>query len=177
MPEDYRPTEPVHSYEFAQVPPDDEPPVHAPGPAAHSPSLWWIAAVVAVFMAVPLLANLSARAPLHAAARAASAPAAAPEAAPVASAPVRPAQAAAPAAVQAVPPAVQAGPATMRAGPEQTARPAPALPESERQMVTKCVERGRVVYTQTGECVGSVSALPIDTSKNVVGPARNTPRQ
>lgn len=181
MPEDYRPTEPVHDHGFAQLPPDDEvPPPPPPAREQGRSMLLWIAVVVAVFMAVPLLANLSARAPLHAAARAASAPAAAAEAAPVASAPVRPAQAAAPAlpaVVQAVPPAVQAGPATMRAGPEQTARPAPALPESERQMVTKCVERGRVVYTQTGECAGSVSALPIDTSKNVVGPARNTPRQ
>jgi len=27
-----------------------------------------------------------------------------------------------------------------------------------------------VVYTQTGHCAGSMTAVPIDTSKNVVGP-------
>ena len=39
-----------------------------------------------------------------------------------------------------------------------------------RQMITKCYEKGRVVYTQTGACTGSMSAVPIDTGKNVVGP-------
>jgi hypothetical protein len=45
-------------------------------------------------------------------------------------------------------------------------------------MVTKCIERGRVVYSQTGECAGSVTAVPIDADKNVVGadrPAREGP--
>jgi hypothetical protein len=36
-------------------------------------------------------------------------------------------------------------------------------------MVAKCIERGRVVYSQTGECAGSVTAVPIDADKNVVG--------
>jgi hypothetical protein len=39
-----------------------------------------------------------------------------------------------------------------------------------RQVITKCYEKGRVVYTQTGACTGSMSAVPIDTGKNVVGP-------
>jgi hypothetical protein len=33
-----------------------------------------------------------------------------------------------------------------------------------------------VVYTQTGECSGSVSAVPIDAGKNVVGPTRDASR-
>jgi len=165
MPEDYRPTEPVHSYEFAQLLPGDEPPAPPPGKPRRS-SLWWIAAVVAVFMAVPLLASLSTRTPVRARAPAASEPVAAAE--PASEAPAR-----------AVPATVRAAP--VRAAPEVPDRAAPAparaLPEPDRQMVTKCVERGRVVYTQTGECDGSVSALPIDPGKNVVGPARDAPRQ
>jgi hypothetical protein len=39
-------------------------------------------------------------------------------------------------------------------------------------MVAKCIERGRVVYSQTGECAGSVTAVPIDADKNVVGTDR-----
>jgi hypothetical protein len=39
-------------------------------------------------------------------------------------------------------------------------------------MVTKCLENGRVIYTQTGHCGGSVSAVPIDADKNVLGPDR-----
>ncbi|HEX6019955.1 MAG TPA: hypothetical protein VFZ28_17810 [Burkholderiaceae bacterium] len=167
MPEDYRPTEPVHSYEFAQVPPGDELPAPPPGKPRRS-SLWWIAVVVAVFMAVPLLASLSTRTPVRARAPAASEPVAAAE--PATEAPAR-----------TVPATVRAVQAPARAAPEVPDQAAPAptrvLPEPDRQMVTKCVERGRVVYTQTGECDGSVSAVPIDPGKNVVGPARAAPRQ
>jgi len=169
MPEDYRPTEPVHSYEFAQVPPDDERPAPpTPSGQPRRSSLWWIAVVVAVFMAVPLLASLSTRSPVRAKA-------------PTASEPVVAADAPSAAPARAVPATVRVAPASASPAPEVPDRPAPAparpLPEPDRQMVTKCVERGRVVYTQTGECGGSVSALPIDPGKNVVGPARDAPRQ
>ena len=156
MPEDYRHTEPV------QVPETFEPkqpeavvePLLAERTWKENPLLW-IAVVVAVFMAVPFLANWATRTPPGAGARsaqAASAPPAASEAA----------------ATESVTPQRDA-PAV--AVPDRPAPlPARAVADPGRQMVTKCVERGRVVYTQTGECAGSVSAVPIDTSKNVVGP-------
>lgn len=61
-------------------------------------------------------------------------------------------------------------------GNRNSAAPAAAVPphlrqtDSGRQMITKCFEGGRVVYTQTGTCAGSVTAVPIDANKNVVGP-------
>jgi len=158
MADDYRPTEPVESFE--SVEPQMRPPPEAIEPSLpprswKENSLLWIGLVVAVFMAVPFLASWTTRTAPAASARnpqAASAPAAAAE--PVAAESATP-QPNAPAA------AVPDRPAPL---------PARALADPARQTVTKCVERGRVVYTQTGECAGSVSAVPIDTGKNVVGP-------
>lgn len=160
MPEDYRPTEPVYTYESqGQVPPEDD--VAPPPPPERSPknrSLLWVGVVVLVFMAVPLFANFATRTPVRAKA-------------PVASAPVVEAASA----VEAPPAEVRSEPATPV--PDRPAPlPARALPDPARQVVTKCIERGRVVYTQTGECTGSMSAVPIDTGKNVVGPTRDAAR-
>ncbi|HET7528402.1 MAG TPA: hypothetical protein VFK10_20860 [Burkholderiaceae bacterium] len=145
MAEEYRPTEPVNVYEAPAPPPP-------PAREGKQNSLLWVAVVVAVFMAVPFLANWATRTKRVVApsAQAASAPAAPEQAVaePVAP-PANPA------------PAVPDRPAPV---------PARAPAEPGRQMVTKCLENGRVVYTQTGQCAGSVSAVPIDTSKNVVGP-------
>ena len=165
MPEDYRPTEPVYTDELhARVPPDDGP--AAPPPPERSPkgrSLLWVGVVVLVFLAVPLFANFATRTPVRAKAPVASAP--------VASAPAVEAASA----VEAPRAEVQSQPATPV--PDRPAPlPARALPDPARQVVTKCIERGRVVYTQTGDCTGSVSAVPIDTGKNVVGPGREASR-
>jgi hypothetical protein len=156
MPEDYRHTEPVEVPETL-VPKRPEEAVEQllPERTWKDNPLLWIGVVVAVFMAVPFLANWATRTPPGAGARnaqAASAPPAAPE--PLAAEGATPQRTASA-------PAVPDRPAPL---------PARALADPGRQMVTKCVERGRVVYTQTGECAGSVSAVPIDTSKNVVGP-------
>jgi hypothetical protein len=155
MVDDYRPTEPVMVYEPHEKPsppdPADQPP---PERTWKENPLLWIAVVVAVFMAVPFLANWGTRKPAGANAhnaQAASVPVDAPEqATPESAVPERGA------------PVVADRPAPLPARP-------PADPG--RQVVTKCIDRGRVVYTQTGECAGSVSAVPIDTSKNVVGPS------
>jgi len=157
MADDYRPTEPVETFESvepAMRPPQATEPLSPPRTWKES-SLLWIGLVVAAFMAVPLFASWTTRTPPAVGVRnpqAASAPPAAPE--PVAAESAAP-QPNAPAA------AVPDRPAPL---------PARAVADPGRQMVTKCIERGRVVYTQTGECAGSASAVPIDTSKNVVGP-------
>jgi len=157
MAEDYRPTEPVDSYESVgpRMRPEETVEQLLPARTWRDNPLLWIGLVVAVFMAVPFLANWATRTPPGAGARnaqAASAPPAASE----------------PVAVEGATPHRNT-PAS--AVPDRPAPlPARALADPGRQMVTKCVEGGRVVYTQTGECAGSVSALPIDTSKNVVGP-------
>lgn len=154
MAEDYRPTEPVESYEaFGSARVEEAVERMLPARTWKENPLLWIGVVVAVFMAVPFLANWATRTPTGAGARnaqAASAPLAAPEEATDNATPERGAPA----------------PVVDRPAP----LPARALTDPGRQMVTKCVENGRVVYTQTGQCAGSVSAVPIDTSKNVVGP-------
>ena len=158
MADDYRPTEPVESYESvepAMRPPEALEPLLPPARSWKENSLLWIGLVVVVFMAVPFLANWATRTPAPANARnaqAASAPLAVPEQA----------------ATESTPPQQSAPAANVPDRPAPL--PARALADPGRQVVTKCVERGRVVYTQTGECSGSVSAVPIDTSKNVVGP-------
>jgi hypothetical protein len=113
----------------------------------------WIGLVVAMFLAVPLLASMATsgkstakRAP---AAAAASTPA---DTEPAAPAVTNTAPTPAPVVPSDAPPALRA----------QTNDPT-------RQVITKCYEKGRVVYTQTGACTGSMSAVPIDTGKNVVG--------
>jgi len=169
MPDDYRPTQPGDAFEATvQLPPDDYdvPPEPLPEmpPAEQGPrrsSLVWVGIVVVVFMAVPLLASLSTRTAPRAKAPAASEPVAAvePDAASPAAAPAERSAPAAP---------IPDRPAPM---------PARALADPQRQVVTKCIDRGRVVYTQTGECTGSMTAVPIDTSKNVVGPGRDGTRQ
>jgi hypothetical protein len=166
MPQDYRPTEPVQAFEATvQLPPDDDLPPELPPelpPPERGPrrsSLVLVGVVVLVFMAVPLLANLATRSPERAKTPAASEPVAT---------------------VQSPPPAAAPAPQRSEPAPVVPDRPAPtparALPDPSRQMVTKCIEHGRVVYTQTGDCSGSVSAVPIDTGKNVVGPSRDATR-
>jgi hypothetical protein len=155
MQDDYRPTEPVQSYESVEPMPG-EVAIEQLMPARtwKDNPLLWIGVVVAVFMAVPLFANWAQRAPAGTGARAgqaASAPSSAPE----------PTATEVPSAPRDVPADVPDRPAPL---------PARAPADPSRQMVTKCIDRGRVVYTQTGECAGSVSAVPIDPSKNVVGP-------
>jgi hypothetical protein len=119
--------------------------------------LVWIALVVAMFMAVPLLASMATRdkPKPRAEARAkppeeiASVPVAVPSAAPT---PVNDSAPSPPAAnVNQLPPNLR----------PQT--------DASRQVITKCYENGRIVYTQTGACTGSMTAVPIDTGKNVVG--------
>jgi len=158
-------TEAIQRYEDEEVPP-------APPQAAlveaerntwrHNP-LVWVLLVVAMFLSVPLLSECSVGARRDRVAKpAAAASVAEPAAAAESSEPApNPEPARAPTGSQATPKNAQAAP-----------RP-PA--DGSRQMITKCIERGRIVYTQTGECAGSVSAVPIDTDKNVVGnekPAR-----
>jgi hypothetical protein len=123
----------------------------------------WVVLVVAMFLAVPLLTECSmdGRLGRDAAAKPVPAPAVGPPAA----------QAPAAAPDTAVPTSPQQPSGTaVRAG-AQPARPAA---DGARSMVTKCLENGRVIYTQTGQCGGSVSAVPIDADKNVVGPERAT---
>ena len=160
MVDDYRPTEPVESYEAVEpMPPEVAVEQLLPDRTWKDNPLLWIGVVVAVFMAVPFLASWATRAPTGASARNA----------PAASAPLAPPEQAA---------TESATPE--RSSPEVVDRPAklPARPPAEpgRQMVTKCLENGRVVYTQTGQCAGSVSAVPIDTGKNVVGPGASATR-
>jgi hypothetical protein len=126
--------------------------------------LIWIALVVAMFMAVPLLASMATR----------DGPAKPPK--PRAEAPASsPANPAVDAAQATAVPVVAPAPA------REVVSPTPGnvkdLPpnlrpqtDASRQMITKCYENGRVVYTQTGACTGSMTAVPIDTSKNVIGP-------
>ena len=142
--EEHRHTEPIDVYAVVE-------PVLPPRTWQENPLLW-IGLVVAVFLAVPFLASWATRMPTTAGTlQAASAPAAEP---------------ALPATENPNPTADAAAVAPAQPMPARTAGPS----DASRQLITKCVDRGRVVYTQTGECTGSVSALPIDTSKNVVGP-------
>lgn len=158
MADDYRPTEPVQVYETFEPPIKAEEAVEQllPPRSWKENPLLWIGLVVAVFMAVPFLANRAARAPSSVNARAAQ-PASAPVEAPVE------------ATTENATPERSTPPANVPDRPAPL--PARAVADPGRQMVTKCIDRGRVVYTQTGECAGSVSAVPIDTSKNVVGPS------
>jgi hypothetical protein len=124
--------------------------------------LVWIALVVAMFMAVPLLASLTTRdKPVAPKPRAEASPPAQEESTP---APV------------AVPTAAPA-PTNGNTAPSPPAANVNQLPpnlrpqtDASRQMIAKCYENGRVVYTQTGACTGSMTAVPIDTGKNVIGP-------
>src|SRR5512138_953625 len=128
----------------------------------HNP-LVWVLLVVAMFLSVPLLSECSHGTRRE---RAVKPEAAASVAEPAAVA--EPSEPSAPAEPARVPTGSQATPKTVQAAPRPPA-------DGTRQVITKCVERGRIVYTQTGECSGSVSAVPIDTGKNVVGnekPAR-----
>lgn len=129
----------------------------------------WVAVVVVVFLAVPLLVQCSRndRIDRATAKRAQQPPAAASEAVPEAVLPIDSANAETP------PRPSQGVVVTRPAG-----QPPHPVADGPRQLITKCIERGRVVYTQTGECAGSVTAVPIDADKNVVGadrPAREGP--
>ena len=128
----------------------------------------WMAVVALVLLSVPMLRECSKGRQL---ARAATAVGAAQAAAAAASAN---AEAEAAIAQPAVPPAAEPPPA--RPPGVEITRPQgqapPSMTGGSRQTVTKCIERGRVVYSQTGECAGSVTAVPIDADKNVVGTER-----
>jgi len=152
------PTQPAATH----ADPDD---LHREGGAADAEpgrnnALISVILVVAMFLAVPLLTECSMDGRVGRDAAAKSVPASA-----VAQPPVQP-PAATPDA--AVPTSPQPTGAPVRTG-AQPARPAA---DDARSMVTKCLENGRVIYTQTGHCGGSVSAVPIDADKNVVGPDR-----
>jgi hypothetical protein len=128
--------------------------------------LVWIALVVAMFMAVPLLASMATRDTVAKPPK--------PRAEAPARLPANPPADAEPAPATAVP---VVAPAPARAIVTPTPGNVSDLPpnlrpqtDASRQMITKCYENGRVVYTQTGKCTGSMSAVPIDTGKNVVGP-------
>jgi hypothetical protein len=124
--------------------------------------LLWVAVVVLVFLAVPLLVECSRNGRLErAAAKSAQAAASAAEAAP---------EVAEPAAPPSTEPQPQPSPGVVVTRP--AGQPPHPGTEGPRQMITKCIERGRVVYTQTGDCTGSVTAVPIDADKNVVGTDR-----
>jgi hypothetical protein len=129
----------------------------------HNP-LVWVLLVVAMFLSVPLLSECSLGARRDRAAK------------PAAAASVAEPAAVAEPSEPSVPPAEPARAPTGSLATPKNVQAAPRPPaDGTRQMITKCIERGRIVYTQTGECAGSVSAVPIDTDKNVVGnekPAR-----
>ena len=133
----------------------------------------WIGLVVAMFLAVPLLASM-ATSGKPAAKRA---PAAAAASAPADTAPAPPAVTTT-ATPTAAPVVDNRAPTTAPVVPRDAP---PALRaqtnDPTRQVITKCFENGRVVYTQTGACTGSMSAVPIDTGKNVVGPGGAGPAQ
>jgi hypothetical protein len=128
----------------------------------HNP-LVWVLLVVAMFLSVPLLSECSMGARRDRAAKPAAAASSA-----------EPAAVTEPAVVPSPEPARTPTAGSLATPKNVQAAPRPPA-DGSRQMITKCVERGRIVYTQTGECSGNVSAVPIDTDKNVVGnekPAR-----
>jgi hypothetical protein len=129
--------------------------------------LIWIALVVAMFMAVPLLASMATRDSATKPSKPrVEAPATAPAEAEPAQATAVPVVAPAPAREIVAPTPTNVGDLPPNLRPQT---------DSSRQMITKCYENGRVVYTQTGKCTGSMSAVPIDTGKNVVGPGNGVP--
>lgn len=129
---------------------------------------FWVAVVVLMLLSIPMLVECSSRrgkapVPLARPDAAASLPAAAAAAS------------AAPAAVVAPVVAPVAGAeggraegAPPRATPPSVVNPRSNAAEPNKQMVTKCLENGRVIYTQTGACTGSMVPVPIDTDKNLV---------
>jgi hypothetical protein len=123
--------------------------------------LVWIAVVVAMFMAVPLLASFDTRDKPAPKPRTQAPAEAAPDNAPAPTAVAAPAPEAANAGTAPSPPAANVNQLPPNLRPQT---------DASRQMITKCYENGRVVYTQTGACTGSMTAVPIDTRKNVVGP-------
>ena len=174
----------------AAPPPPPEPPSPPPGREArsitHSANIYegveqllpartwkenpliWIALVVAMFMAVPMLASFATRD------KATSKPKASADAAASQAAEAEPAPAVALPTTTTAPAPVNAParePGTVNELPPNL-RP---QTDASRQMITKCYENGRVVYTQTGACTGSMTAVPIDTGKNVVGPGGTAP--
>ena len=120
--------------------------------------LLWIGVVVAVFMAVPFLASWATRVPLAPAGRRRAAD-------------ERPCRA------RRRPPASWRARSPTRGRRSRSRRRANASSraDSSRQMVTKCVERGRVVYTQTGRCAGSLSACRSTPARTWSAPMRRRP--
>ena len=123
---------------------------------------FWVSVVVLMLLSIPMLVECSSRrgkVPVPPVVRpnaAASLPAAA---------------ASAPAAVAAPVVGTEGGRAEgapPRATPPSVVNPRPNAAEPNKQMVTKCLENGRVIYTQTGACTGSMVPVPIDTEKNLV---------
>lgn len=72
------------------------------------------------------------------------------------------------------PPARVASPVEPDAGAPPAREPVPTVKapvdESARQVVTKCVDGGRTVYTQAAACTrGSMSTVTVEPDRNVVG--------
>lgn len=141
-------------------PPPLPPPDGLPERAWFEKPPFWVAVVVLMLLSIPMLAECTSRrgkvaTPVKAAQPLSAVPSA--PAAPVA--PVAPAVGTVGGTAEGAPP---------RATPPSVVNPRPSAAEPNKQMVTKCVENGRVIYTQTGACTGSMVPVPIDTDKNLV---------
>jgi hypothetical protein len=153
----------------------DAEPIIAPPPTEPPEREWyespwlWAVVVVALLLSIPLLLELTSGGKRSASrARADGAPSAssAASALPAARAPT-PAVAASPPSFIEPPRAGDPGTPPPRATP-LSVMPRPPEP-APRQTVIKCMEKGgRIVYTQTGACTGSMVPVPIEVDKNVV---------
>ncbi|MBE7417231.1 MAG: hypothetical protein HS128_05645 [Ideonella sp.] len=127
---------------------DDEPP-------PRDNVVVWVVVVGAILLAVPLLSEWINSTPRAGAQRVAQH---------AAKASAEPAQSAASAASPAAPD--PGAPPPREAVPTVPAPPA----DRARQFVTKCIENGRIVYTQSAICPsGSMSIVTVEPDKNVVG--------
>jgi len=118
---------------------------------------FWVAVVVLMLLSIPMLAECTSRRGKVATPVARPAPLSAVPSAPAS--PVAPVVGTEGGRAEGAPP---------RATPPSVVNPRPNAAEPNKQMVTKCVENGRVIYTQTGACTGSMVPVPIDTDKNLV---------
>lgn len=143
---------------LAEPPPPDPPHDALPERAWFERPPFWVAAVVLMLLSIPMLVECSGP---GSGKKAAASPPMPPKPAPSTAAEVSPAPA--PAGAE----GGRAEGAPPRATPPSVT---PVRPSAEpgKQMVTKCVENGRVIYTQTGACTGSMVPVPIDTEKNLV---------
>lgn len=133
----------------------------------------WAAGVVVLLLSIPLLLEVTSGGRKAAATSKPLADPAALAASEAAAAPVAEPTAAAPVTSFESPRAAEGGPPPRATPPSVVPRP----PEPARQMVIKCMEKGgRIVYTQTGACTGSMVPVPIDADKNVVDSSTLPPR-